>query len=33
LRSGVQRDEAHAFYRALGFTQERASFAFEKRRP
>ena len=32
LRSGVQREGAHAFYEALGFEKARASFAFEMRR-
>ena len=30
LRSGLQREAAHAFYVAQGFTQSRGSFAFEK---
>jgi GNAT superfamily N-acetyltransferase len=29
LRSGVHREAAHRFYRAQGFTQARASYAFE----
>ena len=33
LRSGLQREGAHAFYRAQGFTQSRGSYAFEKSRP
>jgi GNAT superfamily N-acetyltransferase len=30
LRSGVHRDDAHAFYRRIGFEQSRASYAFER---
>lgn len=30
LRSGVHREAAHRFYRAQGFNQSRASFAFEQ---
>lgn len=29
LRSGLHRDDAHAFYEACGFTRQRASYAFE----
>jgi GNAT superfamily N-acetyltransferase len=32
LRSGVQREEAHAFYEHLGFEKAKASYAFELRR-
>jgi GNAT superfamily N-acetyltransferase len=32
LRSGVQREAAHAFYEHLGFEKAKASFAFELRR-
>jgi GNAT superfamily N-acetyltransferase len=32
LRSGVQREDAHAFYEHLGFEKAKASFAFELRR-
>lgn len=32
LRSGVQRDAAHAFYEHLGFSKAKASYAFELRR-
>ena len=31
LRSGVQREGAHAFYEHLGFEKAKASFAFEQR--
>ena len=30
LRSGVHREEAHAFYRALGFEESRASILFRR---
>jgi len=30
LRSGVQREAAHAFYLAQGFAQSRGSYGFEK---
>ena len=30
LRSGIHREEAHRFYRAQGFSQARASYAFER---
>ena len=33
LRSGVQREAAHAFYEHLGFEKAKASHAFELRRP
>ena len=33
LRSGVQREAAHAFYEHLGFEKAKASYAFELRRP
>jgi GNAT superfamily N-acetyltransferase len=33
LRSGVHREAAHGFYRALGFAQSRASHAFELSAP
>ena len=33
LRSGVQREAAHAFYAHLGFERAKASYAFELRRP
>ncbi len=29
LRSGLRREEAHRFYRAVGYEQQRASHAFE----
>ena len=32
LRSGVQREAAHAFYEHLGFEKAKASYAFELRR-
>jgi GNAT superfamily N-acetyltransferase len=32
LRSGVQREAAHAFYEHLGFEKAKASYAFESRR-
>jgi GNAT superfamily N-acetyltransferase len=32
LRSGVQREGAHAFYEHLGFEKAKASYAFELRR-
>jgi GNAT superfamily N-acetyltransferase len=32
LRSGVQREAAHAFYEHLGFAKAKASFAFELRK-
>lgn len=33
LRSGVQREAAHAFYRAQGYAQAKASLAFERALP
>lgn len=33
LRSGVQREAAHAFYEHLGFEKSKASYAFELRKP
>ena len=33
LRSGVEREGAHAFYEHLGFEKAKASHAFELRRP
>ncbi|MCA0176117.1 MAG: GNAT family N-acetyltransferase [Proteobacteria bacterium] len=33
LRSGVQREAAHAFYRAQGYAQAKASLAFERPLP
>jgi len=33
LRSGAQREAAHAFYEHLGFEKAKASYAFELRRP
>ena len=30
LRSGLQRDDAHAFYLRIGYEQRRASYAFER---
>jgi GNAT superfamily N-acetyltransferase len=33
LRSGVQREAAHAFYEHLGFEKAKASHAFERRKP
>jgi ribosomal protein S18 acetylase RimI-like enzyme len=33
LRSGVQREAAHAFYEHLGFEKAKASHAFELRKP
>jgi GNAT superfamily N-acetyltransferase len=32
LRSGVQREAAHAFYEHLGFAKAKASYAFELRK-
>lgn len=29
LRSGVHREDSHRFYEAIGFTRQRASYAFE----
>lgn len=31
LRSGVHREDAHAFYRAVGYEQSKASFMFVRR--
>jgi len=30
LRSGLHRDEAHQFYVAIGYTQEKASYMFKR---
>ena len=33
LRSGVHREDSHQFYEAIGFTRQRASYAFEVQLP